>query len=352
LKRFLALLVVMAVSRAPAAELRSCEMRIDPNWSIADIRAAVNSVAARGLNAIRLETFYHGGTIYPSRVMARWGLPPLRRDFQTRPGALRAAVDEAHRKGIQVHAWVETFYVWNETLGPGNPILTKYPHWSVRNADGTTLPRNGELQYCFISPANLEARRFLRELTVEIAQTGVDGILIDYLRYPVGALGPRNALSFDAASRARAKAELGLDITKVRLDEADPDFKRWTVWRERQTTDFARELARAIAKANPNALVCASVHPYPGADWRKRDTLRDWTQWWPDIKVFSPQYYGDAKDVAAWYARDRAALPEGAELWPNILARDLTDGSPVAGYLRSKGVLGISYWAYNTLPKP
>ncbi|HEY3265426.1 MAG TPA: family 10 glycosylhydrolase [Armatimonadota bacterium] len=347
-------------ARAPAqvVETRSCEIRLENSWTLADVRAAVNRLADMGINCVRVETFYHGSTIYTSPVMLRNGFPAIRSGFGPGPNALRTVIDAAHARGMTVYAWVETFYVWNTALGSGyGPILNKHPEWSIRNADGTMLCRNAESAYYYISPANLEARAFLKDLYGEIANTGVDGMFVDYLRYPRGALGPSDPLSFDDASRQRALSELGLDISQIPLIASNADFKTWTLWRQQQTTDAARELAAAVRAANPNVVFCGSLHPGYNADWRTHDSLRDWPAWQPDVPAFSMQYYtsgappssGDVLSQESQMDADLAAASPRSLLWPDVKESDILYGMPLLNYARSQPFAGVSYWVYSAL---
>ena len=259
---------------------------------------------------------------------------------------------------MTVYAWVETFYVWNSVLGPGmGSILTKYPDWSIRSLDGTPLPKNAETSMYYISPANLTARQFLKELYAEIANTGVDGLFVDYLRYPRGSLGPTNALSYDDASKQRALAELGLDITTIPLSTKNADFKTWTSWREQQTTDAAKELALAAADANPNVVFCGTVHPHFNPDWRTRDSLRSWPAWWPEVRAWSMQYYTGSNPPSATDVQGRindmtvdlnAANPSAA-LWPAVKTSDISTGMPLLNAARAQPNIGVSYWVYSSL---
>ena len=356
---FVCLLLAFSIGvRAAPVETRACEIRLENSWTLQQVRDAVNRMGDMGINCVRVETFYHGTTIYNSAVMTKWGLPATRPGFTPGPSALAEVIKTAHARNMTVYAWVETFYVWNSVLGPGmGSILTKYPDWSIRSLDGTPLPKNAETSMYYISPANLTARQFLKELYAEIANTGVDGLFVDYLRYPRGSLGPTNALSYDDASKQRALAELGLDITTIPLSTKNADFKTWTSWREQQTTDAAKELALAAADANPNVVFCGTVHPHFNPDWRTRDSLRSWPAWWPEVRAWSMQYYTGSNPPSATDVQGRindmtvdlnAANPSAA-LWPAVKTSDISTGMPLLNAARAQPNIGVSYWVYSSL---
>jgi uncharacterized lipoprotein YddW (UPF0748 family) len=130
----------------------------------------------------------------------------------------------AHRAGIAVHAWVNVCYVWSdpERRPPSDHIVTAHPEWLMADADGTRMDevpvdewkRRG-LEGYFVSPGNPDVRRHTVAVIEEIAtRYPVDGIHLDYIRYP--------GLAFDFSRGSRAEFELRFGIDPFQLQQ-DPD---------------------------------------------------------------------------------------------------------------------------------
>jgi hypothetical protein len=97
-------------------------------------------------------------------------------------------IERAHRRGIAVHAWVPVTPFWNRDQPPKDPRHAWYLHgpqavgddlWlSVSNLGRTTT---------YVDPGNPGVMRYLADVIVDIPRHyNVDGIHLDYIRYPAG----------------------------------------------------------------------------------------------------------------------------------------------------------------------
>ena len=127
-----------------------------------------------GINTILLQTRVRGTVIYPS------ALEPWDGCLSGKPGvspsydALQFAIDQCHRRGMQLHAWVVTIPVgkWN-ALGCSR-LRKQFPKAIKR------LGQDG-----FMNPEHPQTADYLATLCEEIVSNyDVDGIHLDYIRYP------------------------------------------------------------------------------------------------------------------------------------------------------------------------
>lgn len=239
-----------------------------------------------GINAVYFETLNAGFTIYPSKITSQ---NPFTKGWDP----LYWAVKEAHKRGIEVHAWAWIFAVGNSRhntiIGldqnyPG-PIIPKYPNLALRGPSDNLLPQD---QYEFwLDPSNYKARNLITSILVEIAKKyPVDGIQYDYIRYPVQ--NQNNLMGFNYEGRKKFEIESGLKLDKI--DNAT--LKTWNEWKARQINKFVAESARSLRKINPNILISAAV--YPGdRQSRMNSVQQDWETWvdkgWIDI--LNPMIY-------------------------------------------------------------
>lgn len=134
---------------------------------------------------------------------------------------LATAVSEGHANGLAVHAYINSFTLWSGTTPPPDTdpphAYNAHPDWLAADSTGTPMALNSG--YVFASPGNPEVRQRLADVARDIAdQYEVDGIHLDYIRYP-GA-----DYSHDAVSETRYAADdLGLgwaDWQREQVDEA------------------------------------------------------------------------------------------------------------------------------------
>ncbi len=93
------------------------------------INKTLDTLKAAGINAIFLETFFHGYTIFPSETFKKYGMATEDPKFDG-VDILKLWVDGAHARGMQIHTWFQTFYGGTKAyLSPG-PILSKHPEWA------------------------------------------------------------------------------------------------------------------------------------------------------------------------------------------------------------------------------
>lgn len=128
------------------------------------------------INTILLQTRIRGTVIYPS------SLEPWDGCMSGQPGRspgydpLRFAIDECHKRGMELHAWVVTL-----PLGKWNGAGCR----NMRNKYPKLIRRIGEDG--FLNPEQPQTGDVIASVCEEIARKyDVDGIHLDYIRYPDG----------------------------------------------------------------------------------------------------------------------------------------------------------------------
>ena len=140
---------------------------------------------------------------------------------------LAVAVAEGHARGLQVHAYLNVAPLWSGTAPPPEAeprhAYLEHPDWLVADASGIPMALDGS--YVYASPGNPAVRSRLAAVAADVAgRYAVDGIHLDYLRYP------GREYSHDAASEA---AYQGSSLS-------------WEAWQRAQVTDAARGVYTAV----------------------------------------------------------------------------------------------------------
>jgi uncharacterized lipoprotein YddW (UPF0748 family) len=167
---------------------------------------------------------------------------------------LAVAVREAHRHGLQLHAWLNALA--GQAAGiegacqglvesdSGNPrhILLEHPEWAMTDSAGQRLPCPNSEEYIWLSPGYAGVRTRLAVVAADIARRyHVDGIHLDRIRYP----GTR--WSYDSAS--------------LEAFGADPAAKpeAWDRFRRALVSRMVRETHDSIAAVRRSLVLSAAV---------------------------------------------------------------------------------------------
>ena len=139
-----------------------------------ELRSILDRLQKAHINTVLLQTRIRGTMIYPSDYEP-WdgclsGFPGRSPGYD----ALQFAIDECHKRGMELHAWIVTIPVgkWN-ALGC-KKLRTKFPGLIRKiGADG------------YMNPEDSRTGNYLAQICREISNRyNVDGIHLDYIRYP------------------------------------------------------------------------------------------------------------------------------------------------------------------------
>ena len=139
-----------------------------------ELRDILDKLQRAGINTVLFQARVRGTVVYPSQLEPWDGC--LSGVLGRSPGydPLAFAIDECHKRGMELHAWVVTIPVgkWN-ALGC-KTLRNKYPQ---------LIKHIGEEGY--MDPENTATATYLANFCKEITDRyDVDGIHLDYIRYP------------------------------------------------------------------------------------------------------------------------------------------------------------------------
>ena len=130
---------------------------------------------------------------------------------------LQFAIDEAHKRGIELHVWVNPFRVTSSgTLDSSDQLWQHAGDWIIKY-------NNGSFKGQIIDPGYPEARQYVINVLMEIVNNyDIDGILMDDYFYPYGG-----TTTEDADSKTKYKPNNVLDVNKD--GDTDDDWRRANV---------------------------------------------------------------------------------------------------------------------------
>jgi uncharacterized lipoprotein YddW (UPF0748 family) len=248
-----------------------------------EIAATVRRLAGAGFNMIFLETIWRGETIYPGFITQQ------KKEF-TGFDPLREFIEEGKKQGVEIHAWIHTFfvgYLGNQEDTSSGPILLKHPEWRLVKRNGESVS-SAEPGYLYVNPANPQAQDFIASLYREVRTNYSDlaGIQMDYIRYPVNV--PLDESSdYSAISRERFKEYSGIDPMEINPADHPEQWEQWGKWREQVITGFVKR----IRWENPEVLLSADI--FPDIEEAEKTKMQNWSAWANSgyINVLAPMVY-------------------------------------------------------------
>ena len=139
-----------------------------------ELRDILDRLQKAKINTVLIQTRIRGTMIYPS-LYEPWdgclsGFPGKSPGYD----ALQFAIDECHKRGMELHAWVVTIPVGKWDALGCKTLRKKYP---------TLIRKIGTDGY--MNPEDARTGNYLANICREITHNyNVDGIHLDYIRYP------------------------------------------------------------------------------------------------------------------------------------------------------------------------
>ena len=253
--------------------------------NLEELCQVLDEFKAAGINTVFLETFFHGTAVI------RTDLVPYRtklRDFTygDYPDYLTAFVEEADKRGIDVHAWVQDFYVGYKEE---TPLVKNNPGWMLINQSGGmrhTTEGQGFGGYLFVDPANPEVRDFLTSLYDEILTKvpKLKGLNLDYIRYPISIIEEGTDTGYTECSMRDFAREQGLTLDEsdmrqslIRQIEEGGLENAWIAHRAAYVTAFVRQVYSMVSERHAGKLISTAVFSEVEMTYNlKKQNVRAW----------------------------------------------------------------------------
>jgi len=306
----------------------------------------VNYAASSNVNAIMPEVRLRGDAYYASTLEPPGtGVAPSPAGYDS----LADCIAKAHPLGIEVHPWVVTYRIWTTTTGPGH---TTPEHLWWTHGPGNTDPAQDWMMYSdtgawdysgtvSLDPGHPAVQDYLVTVFMDIVNRyDVDGLNLDYLRYPGTNWG------YNPASVQRFNAEYG------RSGNPSPGDTTWQNWRRDQITNLVKRLYLEIKAVKPQVKLSADV-------WNSWSTgnatyLQDWNSWMQNhwIDFVHPMLYTSNNTTYHGWLDDAVNRQYGRHVYPLVDASlgITANVLPQIDLVRQHGFPGLGLYAYNSIP--
>ena len=221
-----------------------------------------------------------GGTAYYESSYEPWGHYA---GYQ-HPGydPLAVAIEEAHSRGLELHAWFNVFQT--SSTYDGSPAA-EHPEWICRDQNGTPMS-----SYRSLSPGLKDVRDYTINVAMEIVRNyDIDGLHLDYVRWNEHTNSQRNNLTVDQELERLDgminKNEIEYLISNMSgrylydyqhpFSAGVPDgFVSWEEWWRWSVTAFVRTLHDSIQSVKPHVKLSAAVlGKYNWSGWQGYGTV-------------------------------------------------------------------------------
>jgi hypothetical protein len=266
------------------------------------------------------------------QLLASWGCAAVFGGF--RDGAF---VDAAHAAGLKVYAEFGCFVrkSWWDEFPESRPITD------------TGRPLEPDGWYYGVNPSTVVVRRrLLKSFGRLLTRHAVDGVWLDFIRWPCHWEAPDPYLpqtSFDAHTLGRFQRDTGVavpieDPALAAESLLGPNSAQWTAWRCQQINSWVKQARQSMRRIRPGAILGLF-----GVPWRLSDhegailnvVAQDYAALAAYVDVFSPMaYHAMCDQPVHWIGEvaDEVRVLTGKPVWPIIQSVDEPRRLPAAEY--------------------
>jgi uncharacterized lipoprotein YddW (UPF0748 family) len=338
------------------------------------VKAMVTRAHQNGFNTLIVQVRGRGDAFYNARWEPR--APSIVKDRKFDPLAL--TIKEAHRRGIAVHAWLNTHLLANMDTPPTDsrhiynvrPDLLAVPYklarelYSVDPRDSLfrakiqeyTKGARDHVEGFYLSAAAPETKEHVYSIWMDVLDHyDVDGLNFDYVRYP--------APDYDYSRISLDRFRLWLvpqlaDSVRVRFAELESDPliyadsfpTKYNDFRRAQVTELVERIYYGVKKRNPNVIVSADV--FANAKDAYENRFQDWRSWLQRgfLDVAALMAYSPNTEIFREQIRVGVEAGGRDRIWAGIGAyRQLADSTiEKIRAARGLGARGIILFSYNS----
>ena len=261
--------------------------------SAEDVEAIMEGASQAGFNLVYFQVRGRFDAFYES-AKEPWA-KELTGTLGEDPGwdPLAVAIEEAHARGMELHAWINVFTIWSGSTMPtsvGIPHpLEMHPEWRMVDAEGQPMGLESG-QYVWASPGIPEVREWNVAVGREILEgyPEVDGLHLDRIRYP-GSDWSYDIPSLDTYEAAKV-SEPDLSFEDFRRHQVNHQVAEYYLMLE--TVDPTQVLSAAVAAKYKN------IWGWTKVSIGYSDSLQDSRAWMEagTIDVLCPMAYGAMTD--------------------------------------------------------
>lgn len=238
-----------------------------------------------GVNLVFLETFYHGMATYKTELV-EYHNKLFDFEYGEYRDYLSAFVSEADKRGINVCAWVQDFYVgFRDYIR----LVAEHPDWLLINQSGSIrhmTEGQGFGGYIFLDPANPEVREYLLTLYDDILTRfpKIKGLNLDYIRYPISIYEEGTDTGYTKTCMKEFAKKQGIRLSSrnprnnlVPRIESEGLLDAWTAHKADYITGFVSQVRDMVNEKHQGKLISTAIFSELDQAYKlKKQSIRVW----------------------------------------------------------------------------
>ena len=232
-----------------------------------EIDEVIRTAEEKKFNNLVIQVRARGDAYYRSDVV------PIPEEIKiTEFDPLEYFISEAHKRDIKVHAWFNVFILWSSPSKPKNKdhIFYLRPDWFCKSYNElitNSVNLNSSNEIVFISPGIKSVQEYLLSVFNEVIERyDVDGIHLDYIRYPGENFGYCDVL------KKNFYLQYNYDPLQIEVQQDDLinslgeegylNLKeKWNNFRAKHITDLVNRLKIQMNRKKASLVLSAAVIP-------------------------------------------------------------------------------------------
>ncbi|MBQ9978157.1 MAG: family 10 glycosylhydrolase [Clostridia bacterium] len=238
-----------------------------------------------GINLVFLETFYHGMAAYKTELV-EYHNKLFDFEYGEYNDYLSAFVSEADKRGINVFAWVQDFYIgFRDYIR----LVVEHPDWLLVNQSGSIrhmTEGQGFGGYIFLDPANPEVKEYLLTLYDDILTRfpKIKGLNLDYIRYPISIYEEGTDTGYTKTCMKEFAKKQGIRLSSrnprknlVPRIESEGLLEAWTAHKADYITGFVSQVRDMVNEKHQGKLISTAIFSELDQAYKmKKQSIRVW----------------------------------------------------------------------------
>lgn len=242
-----------------------------------DVVSFVSNASKRSISVINLAVKQDEDDEAPSGyVFYKSSIAPIASGYSSFD-AVKDVIAEAHKKNIQVRAWIPQFH--------DRAAFDKNSDWQMRSlVNGQVKPFTGSngSEY-FVNPLHPGVQAYERLIIKEVAANyDIDGVVLDWIRFD------DYNMDMGDYTRTQYKNTYGYDPITINFNTDNAKRKQWNEWRTTKLGEYVRDVRSDLESVTPGLFFGAYILPPEFVECGQ-----DVAKFMPYMNFISPMAYFD-----------------------------------------------------------
>ncbi|NCA68185.1 MAG: hypothetical protein EOM87_09015, partial [Clostridia bacterium] len=249
-----------------------------------DVYKTVRLMAEMNINAVYIETWYNGQVIGYSDIDLIKHYTYAHGNYDALEGFCRIG----HEYGIEIHIWVENFFIGVT----GGELVNATEGHHLLDKKGRNYYPNMYGNFVFLNPYEEYSQNLVMNVYREIVENyDIDGIHLDYIRFlnPNSDDGADFGYNDDIIAGFQAAYNTAVNPKTATL--SGTDWNNWCLFREQIINDWVAKVYKMAKELKPQLKMSSAVaNDYPGCRQTIYQNFNAWVEDGYMDEVFSMSY--------------------------------------------------------------